>query len=55
MSAYNFTPTTLSFSTNTQAKERRRKVLEAVRARRRIIYERYRKKVHNHAPREFAA
>ncbi len=55
MSAYNLTPTNLPFSSYTEAKEKRRKVLEAVRARRRLIYERYRKKVHNHVPLEFAA
>jgi hypothetical protein len=37
-----------------EAREKRRKVLEDVRARRRIIYQRYRKKVQNYASLEFA-
>jgi len=46
MTNYHLTPPTLLPSLAVQeAKEKRRKVLEAVRARRKIIYTRFRKKI----------
>jgi hypothetical protein len=46
MSDYMLQPSELPFSTFNEAREKRRKVLAAVRERRRIIYQRYMKKLH---------
>lgn len=46
MSDYTLQPSMLPFSSFREAKEKRRKVLEAVRERRKTIYERYRKKLY---------
>jgi len=54
MSDYMLQPSTLPFPPFNEAREKRRKVLDEVRARRRIIYQRYRKKVLNHSSLEFA-
>ena len=55
MTNYHLTPPTILPSFTVQeAKEKRRKVLEAVRARRKIIYQRFREKMQLHAGGELA-
>ncbi|GAC1363588.1 MAG: hypothetical protein NVSMB38_45690 [Ktedonobacteraceae bacterium] len=46
MSEYQLQSSPLPFSSYNEAKEKRRKVLEEVQARRRIIYQRYLQKKH---------
>gem|GEM_PF-5288928 len=54
ISKYMLQSSILPSPTFNEAREKRRKVLDEVRARRRIIYQRYRKKVLNHSSLEFA-
>lgn len=54
MTAYHLTPTSLPYPAFNEAKEKRRKVLEAVRERRKMIYARYWKKLHITRSPEFA-
>jgi hypothetical protein len=54
MNDYMLQPSTLPFSSYNEAKEKRRRVLEAVRERRKIIYQRYMKKLHTTRSPEFA-
>jgi hypothetical protein len=54
MSEYMLQPSTLPFPSFNEAREKRRRVLEAVRERRKIIYQRYMKKLHTARSPEFA-